>query len=248
MDESLEKLARKDEDQYFYDEYLIDLGVKNVAWIDLMGVLDALENEQTGPAVWRGELISVICEHVDLQRVEVFTVGDGVIIMTEADDSEYLNDILRALFNHYLLFNLNRWEGDWSGDIWLQRLIRAGVGAGPVFEIDIEQYAEDFTPSNPLPDDFANTPFGPGLIRAANAEYGPPFSIHKYVGEGEFEQVKWWKEMDVSPDRRVDLMNMLNEYFNWFDSRDEYRYSPYDSNHMIDALRYFEIGEYSVNP
>lgn len=247
MNDRLEELAEKDEDQYFYaEEYLVNQGEKFVSWIDLMGILDALENDQEAPAVWRAELISVISQYIDLDRVDLFTVGDGMIIIT--DDEDYLYEFLFALFNHYITFNINRRQGEWQDNIWLHRLIRAGIGHGPVYTINVEDYAEDFIPENPLSDDFANKPFGPGLIRALNAETGAPFSIHEVTQGGDIEPVKWWDEMDVSDDTRVDLMELLNEYFNWFDKRDEYRYSPYDSNHLIDSLRYFEIGSYSVTP
>lgn len=78
----LDELANKDEDQYFYHTFLRNLGERHVAWVDIMGVLDALGNDQKAPAVWRGELLTVISEYIDLRKATIFTVGDGIVIMT----------------------------------------------------------------------------------------------------------------------------------------------------------------------
>lgn len=158
-------------------------------------------------------------------------------------------EFIYALFSHYVKFNLERYRGNkldkW--DIWLHRLIRAGIGSGPVYRIDGPKYNNAKRGGSPFPSSFSNTPFGPALIRASLAEHGAPFSIHEYNEDGDYETVKWWKEMDISNDDKLNLVQMLNEYFNWFDSRDEYQYSPYDSNHLIDSLRYYEIGEFRVD-
>ncbi len=46
---------------------------------------------------------------------------------------------------------------------------------------------------------------------------------------------------------RQDILKMLNEYFNWFDSKDTYQYSPYESNHMMRSLRFFEVSRFEID-
>lgn len=247
MRDELRELAEKDEDQWFYNDHLIEIPDKKVAWIDLMGILDALENDQEAPAIWRGELYSVITEYIDHDITDVFSIGDGVIVM--ADDMDYLKAFLSSLFSHYVKFNIRRYNGDWSGDIWLHRLIRAGIGTGPVYQIDTERYLGSFRGGSPFQNEyFINTPFGPALIRALQSEEGPPFSIHVLDSEDQPIEWKWWKDIGLGIETRLELIELLNEYFNWYDSETGYRYKPYDSNHLIDFLRYFEIEDFPVDP
>lgn len=247
MDQRLRELAEKDEDQWFYSEFLEEIPNRKVAWIDIMGVRDALRNNQLAPAIWRGELYSVITAYIDNDITEVFSVGDGIIVMCE--DMDYLKSFLKALFSHYVLFNLNRFEGEWVGDIWLHRLIRAGVGSGPAYIIDVEAYLSEYRGQAPFQNDyFSNTPFGPALIRAFQAEEGPPFSVHVLDREDQPIEWKWWDEIGMEEGIRRDLLTFLNEYFNWYDSQTGYRYKPYKSNHLIDSLRYFEIYDHPVDP
>ncbi|MFC7138462.1 hypothetical protein ACFQMA_01250 [Halosimplex aquaticum] len=152
MTEDLDDLAELEQDQFFYEQCLDDLGQKHVAWIDLMGILDSLSNDQKMPAVYRGELLAVISRFLDFDRAETFTIGDGVIIMT--DDKDYLYEFLGSLFSHYVKFNIHRYKGDW--DIWLHRLIRAGIGTGDVYQIDMDGYDEKNRNGNPIPDGIEN--------------------------------------------------------------------------------------------
>ncbi|MFC4407962.1 hypothetical protein [Haloarchaeobius iranensis] len=242
MTPDLEDLAELDEDQYFFDRFLEDMGEKHVAWIDLMGVLDSLSNDQSMPGVYRGELLAVISKYIDFDRSDIFTIGDGVIIMT--DDKEYLMNFLGALFSHYVHFNIAR-HGEW--DIWLHRLIRAGVGTGDLYVIDMDEYEEVNWNGNPIPRTIDNTPFGPALIRALQAESGAPYSIHEHVTGGEPETIKWWNSQPISMEDRENILKMLNEYFNWFNSKDTYQYSPYESNHMMTSLRFFEVSNFEID-
>lgn len=244
MTPDLGELAERDEDIYFYNRFLQNLGEKYIAWIDLMGVLDCLSNDQTMPGVYRGELLAVVSRYIDFDRAETFTVGDGVLIMTE--DRDYLLEFLSSLFSHYVHFNVRRYQND-EWEIWLHRLIRAGIGSGDVFKIDMDTYDEENRNGNPIPDDIDNTPFGPALIRALQAEQGAPYSIHEHNVGGDPDPIKWWNTQPISLGDRKDVLRMLNDYFNWFNSKETYRYSPYESNHLIKSIRYFEVSNFGID-
>lgn len=237
MDSELEALSRKPESQYFYNEYIKREDEKYVAWIDLMGIRDHLKNRQVYPAVLRGELLSVISENIDRSKAEMFTAGDGSIIIT--DEKDYLYDFLSALFSHYTKFNVKNWKG--GEDIWLNRLLRAGVGHGEIHRIDIEKYDSSKRGGSPFSEEFANDPFGPGIIDALRAERGSPYSIHRYNDDGTISGLEWWGYMGLGYDERTDIIEMLDEYFSWYSGRHDYQYSPYDRNHLNKAINYFEV-------
>jgi len=139
MDDGIRRLSNLRTETYFNGDHLIEKGNQFVAWIDLMGVKDALVNNYKSPAIWRGELLVEIHEYVNTDKVsEVFCVGDGVVIMS--NDEDYLMSFLRALFSHYVQFNTQR-HGEWEP--YFHRLIRAGTGSGRVFQIDTEGFAND---------------------------------------------------------------------------------------------------------
>lgn len=242
MEMDLGRLAHKRTEQFFNGDFLEPLGNKYVAWVDIMGVRDALQNNQKAPAIWRAELLSVVHEYIDDEKVEVFTVGDGVVIMT--DREKYLTSFLGALFTHYVNFNLNRY-GDW--EIYLHRLIRAGVGSGQVYRINVEAYDTEKDEGAPFPDGFSNTPFGPGPIEAFNAEQGSPFSIQEADGDNGGTPVKWWDDTGLSKQKRYELLELLAEYFQWFNQRDYYSYEPYESEHDKKAKEYFNASNWSID-
>lgn len=237
MADTLEELKNKGESQLFYPDHVEEVGQRHVAWIDLMGILDHLENEQIYPAVLRGELLAVVSEYIDEDLVTVFTIGDGVIITTEHGD--YLNEFLDALFLHYARFNVENWRN--GDDVYFNRLIRAGVGYGDIHRIDVEKHSADHFEGNVFHGNFANKPFGPGLIKALRAEEGAPYSIHEYNDDATISPVHWWKRLGLDEDSRIDVLRMLNDYFDWYDGNYRYRYEPYDRGHFEMALDYFEI-------
>lgn len=58
MNGQLSELQEKGESQLSYSGLIDKIGRRHVAWIDLMGILDHLENEQIYPAVLRCELLA----------------------------------------------------------------------------------------------------------------------------------------------------------------------------------------------
>lgn len=239
MSDRLQELRQKNESQLSYDGLIDEVGRRHVAWIDIMGILDHLENEQIYPAVLRTELLAVISEYVDEDVVTVFTVGDGVIILTE--DEDHLHEFLDALFLHYTRFNVEEWRS--GEDIYFNRLIRAGVGHGEIHKIDVERYSDKHFNGNVFHDNFSNTPFGPGMIKALRAEEGAPYSVHEYDGNGTIDPVYWWERSGVPERYRIDLLSMLKDYFDWYAGNFSYRYEPYDKGHFEEALDYFDIDE-----
>ena len=239
MRDEFRSLANRDESQYFFIDHLDEIGERHVAWIDIMGVLDRLRHNQTYPAVARGELFSVVSEHIAESQAQVTTVGDGVIILTE--DREYLVDFLDALMLHYARFNVTNWRDD--EDIWLLRLPRVGVGSGDIHKIDTEYYSEDNLRGNVFHDDFRNEPFGPGMIRAMESERGAPFSIHESARHGDPQPIRWWENINLEEEPRIDTVKMLKEYFDWYDSHYRYDYSPYSAGHYEATLDYFDVDE-----
>lgn len=239
MNNRLKALRQKSESQFFYAKHIDEIGARHVAWIDLMGILDHLKNKQIYPAVLRGELLSVVSDYIDHEKVELFTAGDGLIIITE--DKSYLYDFLGSLMEHYVRFNVENWrDGD---DIWLNRLLRAGVGYGDIHKIDLEGYARDNRRGNPFTTDFSNDPFGPGIINALRAERGSPYSTHEYQSDETIEAIQWWDHMNIDYDLRVETVEMLSDYFDWYDSKRKYQYSPHAQSHLDKAVNYFQVDQ-----
>lgn len=236
MRDEFEQLAQRSESQYFYKAHVENAGEHHVAWIDIMGILDHLKKGQLQPAIARGELLSVVSQHIDQERVQVTTVGDGVIILTE--DRNYLEDFLDALMRHYVRFNVRNWKD--GGDIWLNRLLRVGVGKGDIHLINRSRYAGMNKNGDVFHDDFRNEPFGPGMIRAMQSERGAPFSIHTNTGS-QIEPYCWWEEVGLAEESRKEIIEMLISYFDWYDAKSRYRYEPYTVGHLEDALEYFDV-------
>ncbi len=235
MDEGIQSLSNKQTETFFNGDHLVEKGNQFVAWIDLMGVKDALVNNYKSPAIWRGELLAEIHEYVNQDKVdEVFCVGDGVVLMSNNED--YLMNFLQALFSHYVRFNTRR-HGDWEP--YYHRLIRAGTGSGRVFQIDVEEFESDNHGGSPFPETFRNEPFGPGVIEAFSTEGGAPFSIQT-PDDGAF---KWWQD-DWDNGRRdqhqTQVLELLEDYFNFFAGSSEYSYEPYTTEHHTEALNFFD--------
>jgi len=235
MDDGIQELSKLRTETFFNGNHLKEKGNQFVAWIDLMGVQDALVNDHKTPAIWRGELLAEIHEHVNLDKVgEVFCVGDGVVIMSNNED--YLMSFLRALFSHYVKFNIHRY-GDWEP--YYHRLIRAGTGSGRVFQIDIEEFDRDNHGGAPFAESFRNEPFGPGVIEAFSTEGGAPFSIQT-PEDGAY---KWWKDDWIDGTRnqkQTQVLEMLQDYFDYFSGAEKYSYKPYETEHHKEALSFFE--------
>jgi hypothetical protein len=243
MTSEFQNLREKDESQFFYDKFINCEESKHVAWIDLMGIRDHLKSGQVYPAVLRGELLSVCSKHLDEQKSEICTAGDGVIITTE--ERAYLMDFLRSLFRHYTRFNVKNWQD--GEDIWLSRLLRAGVATGEVQMIDEERYATNNRNGNPFHSDFSNDQFGPAIINALTAERGPPYSINEYTSAGDVERVFWWQNVDMSYSDRKDLLNMFVDYFSWYKGRKDYEYPPGQKIHLDTAITYFKVDPSDVD-
>lgn len=238
MPDWIQKLKDRETEQYFNAKFLSELGNKYVAWVDLMGIQDSLSKDHVTPAILRGELLAVVYTHIDLDLVEVFSVGDGVVLMT--DNRDYLEEFLTALFYHYVKFNLRHYRGDeYKWEINLHRLIRAGMGSGRMYEIDVERFHNEHYDGSVFDDSFANTPFGPGAIDAFAAEGGAPFSIRQST-DTDVEPLKWWRN-ELSDSMREELEQMLTDYFDWFAERDRYRYDPHESEHPRLVQEYFEL-------
>jgi hypothetical protein len=244
MTRDIDDLKEKDEGQWFNGDHIDVVGDRYVAWIDIMGIRDHLQNRQVYPSILRGELLSVISEYIDSSEVELFTAGDGAIIITE--DEKYLQDFLTALFTHYVKFNVKDWRED-NHKIYFNRLIRAGIGYGEIHRIDIKKYSRKKNEGNPFHNDFSNDPFGPGIIDALRAEYGSPYSIHKYQSDETIDKVKWWKSSGISYDDRVEMIEMLVDYFDWYEGKHRYQYSPKKSGHLDSCLDYFEVNLSDIN-
>lgn len=241
MDRGIAKLSKRKTEPYFNGDHLTTLGNRYVAWIDLMGVRDALEKDYKSPAIWRGELLTVVHRHINKDEAEVFSVGDGVVIMTE--DESYRDSFLEALFDYYVDFNIRKY-GNWK--IYLHRLIRAGTGSGRVFQIDVEAHDEADNEGTPFTDNFPNEPFGPGIIEAFKTEGGAPFTIQKPSSGDDVEPHKWWEntwkfDFTVESNKKSTL-NLLSDYFEYYDERDEYAYDPYNKKRKHDkaVLEFFE--------
>lgn len=239
MRNDIDELSNKAESQLFYSGLVDEVGERHVAWVDLMGILDHMENEQVYPTVLRGELLAIVSEYIDEDRVTIFTVGDGVIIVT--DDRDYLQEFLDALFLHYGRFNVESWRD--GEDVYFNRLIRAGVGYGDVHRIDVESYTDEHVNGDIFHENFSNKPFGPGIIKALRAERGAPYSIHEYNEDTKISPIYWWENVNLDEDSRIDIMLMLKDYFDWYDGNHRYRYQPYDRGHFEKALDYFDIDQ-----
>lgn len=243
MNSNTRELLRKQTETYFNGNHLDELGNKYVVWIDIMGVRDKLRKDQKLPAIFRGELLTEVYRYVDSDKVEeVFTVGDGVVIMS--NDESYLLEFVSGLLNHYATFNLERW-GDWEMNY--HRFLRVGFGSGRVYKIDVEDFEEDADDGSPFPSEFPNTPFGPGPIEAFSAEGGAPLSIQYSDGTSE----KWWSKGvgQLSDHQRKRLVQLIAEYFDWHDSRGRYNYDPYsdESGHLEYVKEYFETASLNVD-
>lgn len=239
MGNDLDELGNKAESQLFYSGLVDEVGERHVAWIDLMGILDHMENEQVYPTVLRGELLAIVSEYIDEDLVTVFTVGDGVIIVTE--DGDYLQEFLDALFLHYCRFNVVDWRD--GQDVYFNRLIRAGIGFGDVHKIDVERYSDEHIKGNVFHENFSNKLFGPGIIKALRAERGPPYSINEYNDDTTITPIRWWENVNLDEDSRIDILRMLKDYFDWYEGSHRYRYQPYERGHFDMALDYFDIDQ-----
>lgn len=212
-----------------------------------------MHDEQHPPAVYRAELLSVLYERLDLDRVEIVGVGDGVLLITEEKD--YLMDIIKALLSHYLRFNLRHSTPgeDWEHwDVRFHRFVRVGIGNGKLATVNVDEYHEDNERVSPFPEsdsefDFPNRPFGPAMVYALAAEKGAPLSVHEYYGDDDIRPIKWWKDTNITEEERRDLVKLLNKYFNWYRQNTSH-YDPYERNHMIRSLRFFGVSDHEVDP
>jgi hypothetical protein len=240
------RLTRKHTSEFFNGDFIETIGYLDVAWVDFMGMKDALRNDQDKPSVLRGELLATIHRYTKDAEVEgIFTIGDGVIILSESRD--YLKEFLAALFNHYMKVNLT----EYRDDVWLARLPRGGIGSGRVQQIDMETFEEENHSGNPIPESFDNTPFGPGTMNAMDAESSAPLGINEYNG-GNITPYRWWSEHQLGQygrKHRREFLEFFEEYQDWHRVRDEYRYSPDppdESDHLQAARNFFISSSFDI--
>lgn len=243
--DKLSRLALQETEQYFHGEHLESFGNQFVAWVDIMGMRDALTNREKMPAILRGELLSTVYQYIDRDKVDIISIGDGVVLLT--DYEEYLHDFLTELFHFYTRFNVKRYQEDHWESIHFHRFIRAGVGSGVSYVIDLDFYDEDNNDGSPFPEEFSNRPFGPGPIQALNAEGGSPLGIQESDWRGQGQPIKWWTEGVLPDSKRKSLLELLDEYFRWYDKKKIYSYEPYKRDHHIQAMKYFNADDFGID-
>lgn len=238
MPHYLNGLKNKSTQMFFTSDHVRDLGNKFVVWIDLMGVRDALMQNQKMPAVWRGELAALVFKYINENKAEPFIVGDGVVVMS--DNEDYLKEFTFHVMRVYAKANLNNYR---SWETNFHRFVRAGWGSGRVYEIDMEEYLRDYHGDFPFSSDFDNSPFGPGPVRAFSADHGSPLSIQMH----EDSPLIWWQEVEFADNDRERLLEVYQDYFDWYAERDRYNYKPYERNHHEFALSYFNGSDFGFS-
>jgi hypothetical protein len=234
-------LLKEDEDQFFYKKYLIEHRQKAVGWIDMMGMRDRLDLEMLHPSVMLGEILSDIYYHIDQQKVDCYSLGDAVLLVS--DDGAYVEKFLRHILHRYVntTIKMKNYENP-----SFHRVMRAGFATGKLFTIDYKSYNRDYRQAEPFPNGFTNPPYGPALAQAFLAEKGSPYSLHRYEGRNYHPPMKWWKNTGLSRKKRESLIDRMKSYFDEFSDSNKYQYTPYDADkrHHKKLEKFFELEGY----